>query len=78
MEVLEKAAADLVEFQRQAKAVYDALCTTRGRLKRTKETSGLVGVSPDTAKARPHARRFLAGRLLDFRSGKLLKIHAIA
>ena len=70
VEVLEKAATDLAEFQRQAKAVYDALCTTRGRLKRTKETSGLVGVSPDTAKARPRAKRLLASRLLDFGSGK--------
>ena len=75
VEVLEKAAADLVEVQRQAKAVYDALCTTRGRLKRTKETSGLVGVHCKGQITRKKVPRWSVVGL--FGSGKSLKIHAI-
>ena len=55
LEVLERAAIDLVDFQRQAR---DAATSLSKRLpKRTKETSGSVGVSPDTARARPRTKR---------------------
>ena len=61
LERLEKAAEELAEFRCQAKSVLQ-----RGHLKRTKETSSLDGVSPDTAKTRPPYKKHLLRRKLDF------------
>ena len=47
---LEKAAMDLAEFSRSA--TY-AMQHIQRSLKRMKETTGEVGVSPDTQRARP-------------------------
>ena len=56
-EALEKAVADLEAFRKQAKTCQRTLSLTAvGPLKRTKESSGTF-VSPDTAKARPPAKR---------------------
>ncbi len=57
VEVLENAAQDLVDFRNQAKAAYIALLPSKGAVKRVKESSGDVGVSPDIAKARPPSIR---------------------
>ena len=48
LEVLEQAALDLVDFQRQARDAFASL--SKRPPKHTKETSGSVGVSPDTAR----------------------------
>ena len=53
---LERAASDLIAFKALAKASY-----ARGPLKRTEETSGDVGVSPNTLRERPPTK--LAKRL---------------
>jgi len=45
---LERAAEHLVNFRSQAVESYKVLQPTRGPLKRTKESSAQVGVSPDT------------------------------
>ena len=68
-EALEKAAGDLIDFQKQAERV----CATVSRrpLKCTKEMSG---VSPDTAVARPLTKRFLASRSLDFENVIIFRI----
>ena len=69
LEVLERAAIDLVDFQRQAR---DAVTSLSKRLpKRMKETSGSVGVSPDTARARPGTKR-LSIRQLEFGNGMIV------
>ena len=49
---LEKAAADLAAFKHLARSSYD----NRGVLKRTKNTSDEVGVSPDTVRERPRPK----------------------
>lgn len=49
LEVLEGAAIDLVDFQTQAQDATTSL--SKRPPKRTKETSGSVEVSPDTARA---------------------------
>lgn len=66
LELLEKAAEDLVDFRDQARASQLLLRPpVRGPLKRTKESSGTF-VSPDTARARPTAKRQVtASRMLD-------------
>ena len=57
LERLEKAAEDLENFRSQANSSYIKLRTCRrGELKRTKETSSSVGISPDTAKNRPPSK----------------------
>ena len=63
---LERAAEDLVNFRSQAVESYRALQPARGPLKRTKESSAQVGVSPDTVKARPPSKKQLSRRQLDF------------
>jgi hypothetical protein len=60
---LERAASDLAAFKALAKATY---AIARGPLKRTKDTSGDVGVSPDTARERPRTK--LARKRLHFPS----------
>ena len=52
---LEKAAADLTAFKEMARCSSGVL-GPRGPLKRTKATSGDVGVSPDTIKERPRSK----------------------
>ena len=60
---LEKAVVELVAFRRQARESYNAFVTCRRGSglagKRTKESSAAVGVSPNTAKDRPPAKRGL-------------------
>lgn len=63
IETLERAAADLQAFKELAKSSLDAL-QSRGPLKRTRVTSGEVGVSPDTVRARPSSK--LSRRQLTF------------
>ena len=71
LERLEKAAEDLVNFRSQANSSYGKLLTCmRGELKRTKETSSSVGVSPDTSKNRPPSKRRLTQRRLEFTQSK--------
>ena len=71
LERLEKAAEDLENFRSQANSSYSKLRTCRrGELKRTKESSGSVGISPDTAKNRPPSKRRLTQRRLDFTQSK--------
>ena len=68
---MEKAAEDLKTFRSQANISYTKVRTYRsGELKRTKEISGSVGISPDTAKNRPPAKRRLTQRHLDFNESK--------
>ena len=55
LEIIENAAQDLVDFRSLARGSYSALLA-RGILKRVKDRSGDVGVSPDIAKARPPAK----------------------
>ena len=55
LERLEKAAEDLENFGSQVTPSYVHVAR-RGELKRTKETSSSVGVSPDTAKNRPQTK----------------------
>ena len=50
LERLEKAAEELEDFRTQASSNHTILASTRRELKRIKETSASVGVSPDTAK----------------------------
>ena len=69
LERLEKAAEELVEFRREVSRVYVQFKLKRREMKRTKETSSAVGVSPDTARSRPPAKR-LSPRQLDFDQGK--------
>ena len=61
---LEKASEELSEFRKLASDSYQSFLP-RPLLKRTKETSAMVGVSPDTQKARPPPKR-LTIRRLDF------------
>lgn len=64
---LEKAAVDLQSFRELAQCSLTALQSagqSAGPLKRTRVTSGEVGVSPDTARARPSSK--LSRRQLSF------------
>ena len=73
---MEKAAEDLENFRSQASSSYTKLRSCRrGELKRTKETSSSVGVSPDTAKNRPQSKRRLTQRRLDFTQSKETNKH---
>lgn len=53
---LEKAQADLAAFKDMARCSLSIL-GPRGPLKRTKETSSAVGVSPDTSRQRPQSKQ---------------------
>ena len=53
---LERAVDDLESFKELARCSKSALDRTRATLKRTKETSSDVGVSPDTIRDRPSAK----------------------
>ena len=70
LESLESAAEDLKAFRTQAKDSYASFLTPMlTPLKRTKESSGEDGVSPDIVQARPrHKRRttFAEPKRLDF------------
>ena len=57
LERLEKAAEELEDFRTQASSNHTILASTRRELKRTKETSTSVGMSPDTAKSRPASKK---------------------
>ena len=64
---LENAVEDLVNFRELAKQSQSTLKLRRGPLKRTKESSSDVGVSPDIIKARPPVKRCSSTcRSLDF------------
>ena len=65
---LEKAIVDLRDFRRQAQESYRTFMLAQVRsLKRTKQSSADVGVSPDTAKARPPSKKPLtAAKRLTF------------
>ena len=71
LERLEKAAEELESFRSDAKNIYSTLTLKRNELKRTKETSSsiLLGVSPDTLRSRPPAKK-LTRRHLEFENGK--------
>ncbi len=56
LESLENAAADLQDFKQLAQRSLEVAHATRGPVKRTRVTSGEVGVSPDTARARPSSK----------------------
>ena len=62
LQALERAAIDLAAFKRSAKSCIEQSHRT---LKRTKETSGEVGVSPNTRRNRPHSK---VARRLQFAS----------
>ena len=53
---LEEALDDLTAFRDMARCSVAALSSVRGPLKRRKETSGEVGVSPDTLRCRPRSK----------------------
>ena len=71
VETLERAVADLEGFRSQARDSYDLLLLTRAPLKRTKESSASIGVSPDTIRARPPPKKHLSQRQLTFEHGRL-------
>ena len=52
---LERSAADLQAFKTLAKNSLESQ-QSRSRLKRTRGTGGVVGISPDTARARPSSK----------------------
>ena len=67
LERLEKA-EELESFRSDAKNTYSTFALKRNELKRTKETSSSIGVSPNTLKSRPPAKK-LTRRHLDFENG---------
>ena len=67
LEALERAEEDRAAFTDMAKKSYRALVASSRPIKRTKVSSGDVGISPDTATARPPAKK-LSSRRLDFGS----------
>ena len=69
---LERAAEELEEFRCQANQTYDELGLRKGDLKRIKETSAAVGVSPDTTKNRPPSKK-LSRRHLNFQQSKYME-----
>lgn len=73
METLERATEDLRKFRSQANEVYGSLVMAKTGLKRTKESSGSIGVSPDTLKARSPSKKQLSQRQLDFGDGGFVK-----
>lgn len=66
LERLEKAAEDLVDFWHQAKSACTVLFGQGRQLKRRKETSSMLGVSPDTARNRPPSKKPLPRRQLEY------------
>ena len=64
-EALERAADDLEKFKLMVRDV-NASISTRRHLKRNKESSGVVNISPDTSKLRPASKRHLSRKQLDF------------
>ena len=69
VEVLERSVEDLRLFKIIARESYTTLLV-RGGLKRTKESSGVTGVSPDTLRMRPPPKR-LSQRQLNFEQSQL-------
>ena len=76
METLEKLAEDLRQFRILARDSYKTL-SSRGSLKRTKESSGVTGVSPDTVRVRPPPKR-LTQRQLNFAPSELSNSYPIS
>lgn len=66
VETLERAIEDLRKFRNQTSETYKSLVLARGALKRTKESSASIGVSPDTLRSRPPSKKHLSQRQLDF------------
>ena len=54
---LEEALVDLASFKKLSQQSRQALMRVSGPTKRAKETSGDIGVSPNTAKQRPSSKR---------------------
>ena len=69
---LEKASENLTAFRKMAQESFHAF-SVRGELKRKKECSTAIGVSPDIVRARPPLKRLTAKRL-EFNS-KLTRIN---
>ena len=69
VETLEKLAEDLRQFKILARDNYKTL-SSRGSLKRTKDSSGVTGVSPDTVRVRPPPKK-LTQRQLNFTPSEL-------
>ena len=68
---MKRAAEDLRDFRSQARRNYQRLLAAHmGPLKRTKETSASVGISPDTEKSRPAPMKQTARRCFHFAQGK--------
>ena len=72
-ENLERAADDLRKFKSMVREV-NASISTCSSLKRNKETSGVVNVSPDTSNLRPAPKRQLSRKQLDFSGTFFLQI----
>ena len=75
VETHEKSVEDLRQFKTLARESYKSL-SSRGPLKRTKESSGVAGVSPDTVKVRPPPKKLIQ-RQLDFEQSQLSDCKAI-
>ena len=72
---LEKAVQGLAEFRKQCQQMYQdfVLSSVPLSLKRTKESSGDVGISPDIARCRPPSKKpSKAVKSLSFDSGKYI------
>ena len=69
VETLERSAEDIKQFKILARDSYITL-SSRGSLKRTKESSGVTGVSPNTVRVRPPPKR-LTQRQLSFAPSEL-------
>ena len=65
VESLETAMIDLTKFKKEVSSCAAMFLASRRDLKRIKSTSSDVGVSPDTAKARPPAKK-MSHKRLDF------------
>ena len=63
VESLETAMIDLTKFKKEVSNCAAMFLASRRDLKRIKSTSSDVGVSPDTAKARPPAKKMSLKRL---------------
>ena len=74
VETLERATEDLAKFRSQASEIYGSLVLARGGLKRTKESSASIGVSPDTLKVRPPSKKHLSQKQLDFTDGRFVDL----
>ena len=65
VESLETAMMDLTKFKKEVSSCAAMFIASRRDLKRIKSTSSDVGVSPDTAKVRPPAKK-MSHKRLDF------------